>query len=272
MKIISWNVNGLRACINKGFIDFLNDKNPDIICLQETKLQPEQLQIELPEYTFFLNSAVKKGYSSTAIFTKKLPLAVGYDFGEIINIENLNPYKENFYIDEKLTPRTIYNDEGRIITLEFEDFYLVTCYTPNAKRGLLRIDYRMDFEDRFKEYLISLNNHKPVIICGDLNVAHNDIDLANPNQNHFNPGFSDQERNKFSLLLDSGFVDTFRHFYPDKPHCYTWWSYFSNSREKNIGWRIDYFLVSKNYIDNVHNSIIHSDILGSDHCPIEINI
>ena len=245
MKIISWNVNGLRACINKGFYDFFNEINADIFCIQETKMQEDQLDLKLEGYDYYINSAIKKGYSGTLIYTKKKPLNVVYG------------------INNK------YNDEGRLITLEFDKFYLINCYVPNSQDGLKRIDYRMEFEDDLRNYLKSLN--KPVIYCGDLNVAHNPIDLKNPKANEQNAGYSIQERTKFSELLNSGFIDTYRYLYPEKVE-YSWWSYRFNARLNNAGWRIDYFIISNSLKDNLINSKIHTSIYGSDHCPIELNI
>lgn len=245
MKIISWNVNGIRACIQKGFNDFFNKENADIFCIQETKAQEDQLDLSKEGYHYFINSADKKGYSGTLIYTKEKPLNVIYG------------------INNK------YNDEGRIITLEFTNFYLVNCYVPNSQEELKRIDYRMIFEDDLRNYLLSLN--KPVIYCGDLNVAHNPIDLKNPKANEQNAGYSIQERTKFNELLNSGFIDTFRYLYPEKVE-YSWWSYRFNSRLKNIGWRIDYFIVSNSLKEKIKESKIHTNILGSDHAPIELNI
>ena len=248
MKCISWNVNGLRACLQKGFLDFFRDADADLFCLQETKLQPEQVTLELPGYEQFWCSAEKKGYSGTAIFAKRKPLSVTYGVG----VEELD-------------------HEGRMITLEYPDFYFVTCYTPNAQDGLKRIDHRMAWDDAFRERLRALDAVKPVIACGDLNVAHNEIDLKNPKTNRGNPGFSDEERGKFNELLDAGFTDTFRHLYPDAVK-YSWWSYRFHAREKNAGWRIDYFLVSSRFIDRVKSASILSDVFGSDHCPVMIEI
>lgn len=245
MKIISWNVNGIRACIQKGFNDFFNKENADIFCIQETKAQEDQLDLSKEGYHYFINSADKKGYSGTLIYTKEKPLNVIYG------------------INNK------YNDEGRIITLEFTNFYLVNCYVPNSQEELKRIDYRMIFEDDLRNYLLSLN--KPVIYCGDLNVAHNPIDLKNPKANEQNAGYSIQERTKFNELLNAGFIDTFRYLYPEKVE-YSWWSYRFNSRLKNIGWRIDYFIVSNSLKEKIKESKIHTNILGSDHAPIELNI
>lgn len=245
MKIISWNVNGLRAVMNKGFIDYLNQEDPDIICLQEIKLSEGQLALDLENYYEYYNYAEKKGYSGTAIFTKTEPLNVNYGIG----------------IEE-------HDKEGRVITAEYDDFFLVTCYTPNSKRGLLRLDYRQEWEDDFRNYLIELNKTKPVILCGDLNVAHKEIDLKNPQSNRKNAGFTDEERSKFQELLDSGFIDTFRYFYPDIPDMYTWWSYITKARDRNVGWRIDYFVVSKDFEDKLLDASIHMEQLGSDHCPV----
>ncbi len=247
MKLISWNTNGLRAAINKGFVEFFNQEKADAFCIQETKMQPEQLEIDFPGYYLYMNSADKKGYSGTAIITKKKPLNVTYGIhGE-------------------------YNDEGRIITAEFEDFYLMTSYTPNSQEELRRLPYRMTFEDKLREYLIELDRIKPVILCGDLNVAHQEIDLKNPKSNHFNPGFSDEERQKFSLLLKSGFVDSFRFLYPETIR-YSWWSYRFHAREKGIGWRIDYFVVSEKIKDKIVDALILDEVEGSDHCPVVLNI
>ncbi len=248
-KFISWNVNGIRACVTKGFLDSFAALDADIFCLQETKLQEGQIELDLPGYYQYWNYAEKKGYSGTAIFTKEEPISVflGLDI-----------------------PR--HDTEGRVITLEFEKFYFVTCYTPNAQDGLKRIDYRMDWEDCFREYLVSLNKNKPVIICGDLNVAHNEIDLKNPKANRGNSGFSDEERGKFSQLLDAGFTDSFRYLYPDAEGAYSWWSYRFKAREKNAGWRIDYFVVSDSIKDKIAAASIHSEIFGSDHCPVELQI
>ena len=247
MKLISWNVNGLRACIQKGFLDFFGESNADFFCLQETKLQAGQLQLELPGYEQYWNYAEKKGYSGTAIFTKHTPLNVRYGIG----------------ISELDT-------EGRVIILEYQEFFLVNCYTPNAQRGLERIDFRLQWEDAFRRCLMALDERKPVILCGDLNVAHQPIDLKNPASNKNSAGYSDQERAAFSALLESGFTDTFRHLNPDATGCYTWWSYMFNARQNNAGWRIDYFLVSDRLRSAIHAAPIHSHILGSDHCPVEL--
>ena len=249
MKMVSWNVNGLRACVTKGFVDIFNKLDADIFCLQETKLQEGQIDLPLEGYYQYWNYAEKKGYSGTAIFTKKEPLAVTNGIG----------------IDE-------HNTEGRVITLEFHDFFFVTCYTPNSQNELKRLDYRMKWEDDFREYLLSLNNKKPVILCGDLNVAHNEIDLKNPKTNRKNAGFSDEEREKMTILLNSGFTDSFRYLYPDKEGIYSWWSYRFNARKNNAGWRIDYFITSDSIKDKIIDSKIHTDIMGSDHCPVELDI
>lgn len=249
MKMVSWNVNGLRACVTKGFVDIFNELDADIFCLQETKLQEGQIDLPLEGYYQYWNYAEKKGYSGTAIFTKKEPLAVTNGIG----------------IDE-------HNTEGRVITLEFENFFFVTCYTPNSQNELKRLDYRMKWEDDFREYLLKLNKKKPVILCGDLNVAHNEIDLKNPKTNRKNAGFSDEEREKMTKLLNSGFTDSFRYLYPDKEGIYSWWSYRFNARKNNAGWRIDYFITSDSIKDKIIDSKIHTDIMGSDHCPVELDI
>lgn len=249
MRFVSWNVNGLRACIKKGFLDYFNDINADFFCLQEIKMSEGQLDLELEGYETFYNYAQRKGYSGTAIFTKFKPLSVKYGMG----------------MEE-------HDNEGRLITLEYDDFFLVTCYTPNSKQELLRLDYRMVWEDAFRNYLLDLNKTKSVIVCGDLNVAHKEIDLKNPKTNRKNAGFTDEEREKMSILLDSGFTDTFRFFYPDKENEYSWWSYFGKSRERNTGWRIDYFLTSKDMDDRLVDAQIHQSILGSDHCPVYLEI
>lgn len=249
MKLISWNVNGLRACVGKGFLEYFNEQQADIFCLQETKLQEGQIELELNGYHQYWNYAEKKGYSGTAIFTKKEPISVQYGIG----IEK-------------------YDNEGRVITLEFEKFYMVTVYTPNSQEKLARLDYRMEWEEEFRNYLLELDKLKPVIVCGDLNVAHNEIDLKNPKSNRRNAGFSDEEREKMSKLLDSGFVDSFRYFYPNKTDIYSWWSYRFSARAKNAGWRIDYFLVSEKLKENMRDAEIHTEILGSDHCPVVLNI
>jgi len=247
MKLISWNVNGLRACVTKGFIDTFKEYDSDVFCLQETKLQEGQIDLKLEGYYDYWNYAEKKGYSGTAIFTKIQPISVKYG----MDLEE-------------------HDKEGRIITLEFEDFYLVNVYTPNSKRELLRLDYRMKWEDDFRKYLKSLDIKKPVIICGDLNVAHKEIDLKNPKTNRKNAGFTDEERNKMTELLSSGFTDSFRYFYPDKEGAYSWWSYMGRAREKNTGWRIDYFIISKSFEKELVDSFINPEILGSDHCPVGI--
>ncbi len=253
MKLISWNVNGLRAAMGKGFKEFFEKIDADIFCVQETKMQEDQIDIEISDlfkkYNSYWNSAIKKGYSGTAVFTKKKPIKVSYGIG----------------IEE-------HDKEGRIITLEFEDFYLVNCYTPNSKRELERLDYRMVWEDAIRNYLLELNKTKPVIYCGDLNVAHQEIDLKNPKTNHQSAGFTDQERNKMTELLNSGFTDSFRYLYPEKENCYTWWSYMFHAREKNVGWRIDYFIVSKSIENKIKESAIYSEVLGSDHCPVGLEL
>ena len=249
MKLISWNVNGIRACVKKGFLDFFKETDADIFCLQETKLQEGQIELELEGYHQYWNYAERKGYSGTAIFTKQEPISVSYGLG----------------IEE-------HDQEGRIITLEFDNFYMVTVYTPNSKNELLRLDYRMVWEDEFRSYLLRLNETKPVIVCGDLNVAHQEIDLKNPKTNQKNAGFTIEERTKMSTLLDSGFIDTFRFFYPELEGAYSWWSYRFNARKNNAGWRIDYFLTSQELKENLKDAKIHSDILGSDHCPVELDI
>ncbi|BFK81532.1 exodeoxyribonuclease III [Clostridium baratii] len=248
-KLISWNVNGLRACVKKGFLDYFNEVNADIFCIQETKLQEGQIDLDLKNYHMYWNYAEKKGYSGTALFTKEEPISVKYGLG----------------IEE-------HDNEGRVITAEFDDYYVVTVYTPNSQDKLARIDYRMTWEDVFRDYLKELEKNKPVIVCGDLNVAHKEIDLKNPKTNRKNAGFSDEEREKFSILLDSGFIDTFRYFYPELEGAYSWWSYRFNARKNNAGWRIDYFLVSNSLKDKLINAKIHSEILGSDHCPVELEI
>lgn len=248
-KFISWNVNGLRAVCGKGFADIFTELDADFFCLQETKLQEGQIDLDFLGYRSYWNYADKKGYSGTAIFTKHEPLSVSYGLG----------------IDE-------HDHEGRVITLEMEDFYLICVYTPNAQDGLKRLDYRMSWEDDFRAYVKGLAARKGVIICGDLNVAHQDIDLKNPQTNHYNPGFTDEERGRFITLLRSGFIDTFRHFYPDKRDIYSWWSYRFQARQKNVGWRIDYFLASENLKDRLRGAAIHTEIFGSDHCPVELTI
>ena len=249
MKLISWNVNGLRAVMGKNFMDFFNEIDADIFCLQETELQEGQIEMELPGYHQYWNYADKKGYSGTAIFTKEAPDGVSYGIG----------------IDQ-------HDHEGRVITLEFKDFYVVTVYTPNSQDELRRLDYRMKWEDDFREYLTGLNRQKPVIVTGDMNVAHNEIDLKNPKTNRRNAGFTDEERGKMTELLKSGFIDTFRYFYPDTEGIYSWWSYRFRAREKNAGWRIDYFLASTDMENRIKGAKIHTEILGSDHCPVELEI
>ena len=249
MKLISWNVNGLRAIYKKGFMDIFKNLDADIFCIQETKMQEGQIELDLDGYYEYYNYAEKKGYSGTAIFTKPKPLNVSYGVG-----------KEE------------HDKEGRVITLEFDDFYMVNCYTPNSGRELARLEYRMTWEEAFREYLKELDSKKPVIICGDLNVAHNEIDLKNPKTNRKNAGFTDEERGKIDLLLKSGFTDTFRKLYPDKEGCFTWWSYMFNARANNAGWRIDYFLVSDRIINYMKDAYIYSDIMGSDHCPVGLEI
>ena len=249
MKLISWNVNGLRACVGKGFLEFFSQENPDFLCLQETKLQEGQIDLPLPGYVQFWNYAEKKGYSGTAIFAKEQPLSVAYGIG----------------IPELDT-------EGRLITLEYPNFYLVTCYTPNAQPGLARIDHRLKWDKAFRDYLSELDKHKPVIACGDLNVAHQEIDLKNPAANRGNAGFSDQERDCFRRLLAAGFADSFRRLYPDRTGAYSWWSYRFKARQNNAGWRIDYFLVSNRIADKIQKAEILTDIMGSDHCPVGLEI
>nr|WP_246541192.1 exodeoxyribonuclease III [Peptoniphilus ovalis] len=249
IKMISWNVNGLRAAVRKGFMDYFNDLDADLFALQEIKLQEGQIEMDLPGYYEFYNYAEKKGYSGTAIFSKKEPLSVSYGLG----------------IEE-------HDNEGRVITLEFEKFYFVTVYTPNSKRQLERLSYRQVWEDDFRDYLNDLKSKKEVIVCGDLNVAHKEIDLANPSTNRRSAGFTDEEREKFTILLDNGYIDTFRYFYPDLEDEYSWWSYFAKSRERNIGWRIDYFVVSEGLKDNLVDAKIHQEIMGSDHCPVELKV
>ena len=248
-KLISWNVNGIRACMDKGFMDFFKSIDADIFCLQETKISEGQIDLNVEGYNLYLNYAEKKGYSGTAIWTKETPLNVTYGMG----------------IDE-------HDHEGRIITLEFEQFYMVTVYTPNSKRELERLDYRMVWEDDFRKYLLELKKQKPVIVTGDMNVAHEEIDIKNPKSNHHSAGFTDEERQKMTELLDAGFIDTFRYFYPDVTGRYSWWSYMFHAREKNAGWRIDYFLASEELKDRLVSADIHHDVLGSDHCPVELVI
>ena len=249
MKLISWNVNGIRACINKGFYDFFEVIDADIFCIQETKCQPEQIDLKFDGYTTYLNSAEKKGYSGTAILTKQQPLQVTYGIG----------------IEE-------HDKEGRVITLEFDNFYMVTIYTPNSKRELERLGYRQIWEDEVRKYLQKLDEKKPVIMCGDLNVAHQEIDLKNPKTNRGNAGFTDEERTKMTELLQAGFTDTFRNQYPDKTDAYTWWSYMGKAREKNVGWRIDYFIISNSIKDKIVDAMIYPEVLGSDHCPVGLKI
>jgi exodeoxyribonuclease III len=249
MKLISWNVNGIRACVRKGFLDYFKEMDADMFCIQETKCQEGQIHLDLENYFQYWNYAMKKGYSGTAIFTKKKPLSVAYGVGR-----------------EEREP------EGRIIMLEFEEFYLVNVYTPNSQRDLARLDYRLVWEDNILSYLKDLDKIKPVILCGDLNVAHNEIDLKNPKPNKGNSGFTEEERGKMTTLLESGFIDTFRYLYPDKEEAYTWWSYMNKVRERNIGWRIDYFIVSERIKDLLIDAQIHSHVMGSDHCPVVLEI
>lgn len=249
LKLISWNVNGIRAIIKKNFMEFFREVDADIFCLQETKCQEGQVELDLEGYHQYWNYAEKKGYSGTAIFTKKEPISVTYDLG----VEH-------------------HDHEGRVITLEFEDFYMMTCYTPNSKRGLERLDDRMDFEECILDYMLELNKKKPVVLCGDLNVAHQEIDLKNPKTNRMSAGFTDQEREKMTALLKAGFIDTFRHFYPEDIEKYSWWSYMGNARENNTGWRIDYFITTKDFDERLVDAKIHMDVMGSDHCPVELLI
>lgn len=249
MKFISWNVNGLRACVTKGFQDYFHSVDADFFCLQETKLQEGQIQLELPGYHQFWNYALKKGYSGTAIFAKQEPLSVSYGVG----VEELDT-------------------EGRLITLEYPDFYLITCYTPNAQQGLARIDHRLKWDEAFRNYLCELDQKKPVIACGDLNVAHQEIDLKNPASNRGNAGFSDEERESFGKLLDAGFTDTFRHLNPNATGIYSWWSYRFNARKNNAGWRIDYFIVSRRLAEKINDAPIYTEVLGSDHCPVGLDL
>ncbi|WP_144568007.1 exodeoxyribonuclease III [Neobacillus bataviensis] len=249
MKLVSWNVNGLRACVKKGFIDYFQEVNADIFCVQETKLQEGQISLDLDGYHQYWNYAEKKGYSGTAVFTKQEPLSVRYGVGE----------------DDG-------EDEGRILTLEFADFFLVNVYTPNSQRDLARIGYRLEWEDRILQHLMDLDKRKPVIFCGDLNVAHHEIDLRNPKSNIGNSGFTDEERGKMTSLLEAGFIDSFRHFYPQQEGAYTWWSYMNKVRERNIGWRIDYFIVSESLKDRLKEAEIHCDVMGSDHCPVVLEL
>ena len=249
MKLISWNVNGLRACVKKGFLDYFNEVDADIFCIQESKLQEGQIDLDLPGYYQYWNYAIKKGYSGTAVFTKKKPLNVTYGMG----------------IEE-------HDQEGRIITAEYEEFYLVTVYTPNSQNELARLDYRCKWEDDFLSYLKNLEKTKPVVVCGDMNVAHKEIDLKNPKTNRKNAGFTDEEREKFSNLLNAGFIDTFRYFHPDLEQVYSWWSYRFKAREKNAGWRIDYFCVSSSLEKYLSSADIHTEVFGSDHCPVELQL
>ena len=249
MKFVSWNVNGLRAVMKKDFMDSFRKLDADIFCVQETKLQEGQIELDLPGYRQYWNYAEKKGYSGTAVFTRMEPLKVLY----------------GIHVEE-------HDHEGRVITLEYPDFYFLTVYTPNSQDGLKRLEYRMRWEDDFLAYVNELDREKPVIWCGDLNVAHREIDLKNPKTNHMNPGFTDEERNKMSVVLDSGYIDTFRYFYPDLENAYTWWSYRMRAREKNVGWRIDYFITSGRLKDRLQEAKIHTEIFGSDHCPVELDI
>ena len=249
MKLISWNVNGLRAVYKKGFLEFFNEINADIFCIQETKMQEGQINLDLKEYNQYFNYATRKGYSGTAIFTKIKPEKVSYGIG----------------IEE-------HDQEGRVITLEFKNFYLINCYTPNSGRELARLDYRMVWEEEFKKYLKKLDENKPIIVCGDLNVAHKEIDLKNPKTNKKNAGFTDEEREKMTKLIETGFTDTFRYLYQDKENAYTWWSYMGHAREKNVGWRIDYFLTSNRIKKQIQEAYIFDKVLGSDHCPIGLEI
>ena len=249
MRFISWNINGLRAVVKKGFEDIFWSLDADFVCLQETKLQEGQINLDLPGYESYWCYAEKKGYSGTAIFTRRTPLSVSYNLG----------------IPE-------HDSEGRVITLEYEDFYLVCVYTPNSQDGLRRLDYRMSWEDDFRDYLCELDKSKPVIVCGDMNVAHEEIDLKNPATNHFNPGFSDEEREKFTELLDAGFIDTFRSLYPDRTDAYSWWSYRAAARQRNVGWRIDYFVVSERLRGNIKDAYILPEVMGSDHCPVGLDM
>lgn len=246
-KLISWNVNGLRACVGKGFFEAMANLDPDVICIQETKLQQGQLEVPEDGYYLYWNYAEKKGYSGTAVFTKEEPLSVSYGLGELLE-----------------------DNEGRVITLEFPEYYLINVYTPNAQRELARLDYRMKWDDAFREYAAKLSEKKGVVVCGDMNVAHNEIDLKNPKTNHGNAGFSDEEREKFTRFLEAGFVDSFRYFYPYLEGAYSWWSYMFNARKNNAGWRIDYFCVSENMKEKLVSAAIHPEIFGSDHCPVEV--
>lgn len=248
-KMISWNVNGLRACVGKGFLDYFQEAEADIFCLQETKLQQGQIDLALPGYHQYWNYAQKKGYSGTAVFTKREPLSVSYGMG----------------IEE-------HDQEGRVITTEFEDYYVITCYTPNSQDGLARLNYRLEWEDVWRGYLKGLEQKKPVVFCGDFNVAHQEIDLKNPKTNRKNAGFTDEERGKFTALTQAGFIDTFRYFYPDVTDVYSWWSYRFKAREKNAGWRIDYFVVSEALKERLEDAAIHHEVMGSDHCPVELKL
>ena len=249
MKLISWNVNGLRACMQKGFLDYFKQADADIFCLQETKMQEGQLELDLPGYFQYWNYAEKKGYSGTALFTKEKPLQVTYGIG----------------VEE-------HDHEGRVITAEYKDFYVVTVYVPNSQRELARLDYRMKWEEAFLAYLMGLREKKPLVYCGDLNVAHQEIDLKNPKTNHQNAGFTDQERNCFTKVLESGFLDTFRYFYPDQKEIYSWWSYMGQARSRNVGWRIDYFVCSQGLAGQLKDAKIHPQVMGSDHCPVELEL
>jgi exodeoxyribonuclease-3 len=249
MKLVSWNVNGIRACVGKGFLEYFKEVDADIFCIQESKLQEGQIDLDLEGYLQYWNYAVKKGYSGTAVFTRKEPLSVQYGIG----------IKEH-------------DQEGRVITLEFEEFYLITVYTPNSQRELARLDYRMGWEEAFKNYLQKLDGDKPLILCGDLNVAHKEIDLKNPSTNRKNAGFTDEERDKMTKLLDAGFIDTYRYFYPEVVGAYTWWSYMGGARERNAGWRIDYFVVSERLKNKLKDAQIHANVMGSDHCPVVLEI
>lgn len=249
MKLVSWNVNGLRSCLTKGFLEYVKNEDPDVICLQETKLQPEQAVFELEGYHRYFYSAEKKGYSGTAVLTRQEPISVVFGFGD-----------------------DIHRHEGRVITAEYPEFYLVCCYTPNSQDGLKRLDYRMQWEDDLRAYLMELDRTKPVVYCGDLNVAHQEMDLKNPKTNRMNPGFTDQEREKMTCLLSSGFTDSFRYLYPDTEGIYSWWSYRFNARKNNAGWRIDYFLVSDRLRDNIRRAEILADVMGSDHCPVLLEL
>lgn len=251
MKLISWNVNGIRACVKKGFLDYFQEVNADVFCLQETKMQEGQLELDLKGYHQYWHSAVKKGYSGTAVFTKVEPNDVTYGLG---------------------TGLEEFESEGRVITLGYDNYHLVNVYTPNSKRDLARLGYRQEWEDIFRKYVKNLDQKKPVILCGDLNVAHREIDLKNPKNNRKSAGFTDEERDKMTVLLGNGFVDTFRYFYPDKEDAYTWWSYMAKARDRNIGWRIDYFIVSEGMTPMLKDAVIHDQVLGSDHCPVELTL